>query len=374
MELPGSNVNFGAFVEGIDLNDVNEDTFAQLRNAVYENQLVIIKGQQALTPSNHFDFVHRFDPTAQALHGHGTLKSVKETWKGAPSLLALGSVYNIPEAPGVRLVAAGWQGEDHYGLKDITYDATTIRKTQVNPPTKEEMDAGVVRFGRWHIDCAAYDLDPPKVTALRCLKLPQGREQTIRWDDGSGMEMKTRPGRTAYYNCEQLYEMLTAEEKAMADNSLVTYAPHPYKWISGCQQDTIGITIPQGQGKEVPQDQMPAFEFSKVKKYPMVWHNEVTGKPAFMVHAIIAQKLHIKRAANDVELVIDDVDEVRKFLYPFARRMVTPENVLVAPYEEGDIAVWNNRGMQHGFLEYPVDIMGPRTMHQVNIAASCPPS
>jgi hypothetical protein len=67
----------------------------------------------------------------------------------------------------------------------------------------------------------------------------------------------------------------------------------------------------------------------------MVWHNELTGKPAFMVHAIIAQKLHIKKSPDDKEQLINNVDEVRKFLYPFARRMVTPENVLVAPYEEG---------------------------------------
>jgi hypothetical protein len=29
------------------------------------------------------------------------------------------STHVIPEASGVRLVAAGYQGKDHYGLKDI---------------------------------------------------------------------------------------------------------------------------------------------------------------------------------------------------------------------------------------------------------------
>jgi hypothetical protein len=67
----------------------------------------------------------------------------------------------------------------------------------------------------------------------------------------------------------------------------------------------------------------------------MVWHNEVNGKPAFMVHAIIAWKLHIKHSPDEEETLIEDVDEIRKFLKPFAARMVTPENVLIAPYEEG---------------------------------------
>jgi hypothetical protein len=73
-----------------------------------------------------------------------------------------------------------------------------------------------------------YDMEPPLITALRCLKLPKGPEQTIRWDDGSGKTMKTRPGLTAFYSCQQLYESLTPQQKAIADNSRVQYAPHPY--------------------------------------------------------------------------------------------------------------------------------------------------
>ena len=116
-----------------------------------------------------------------------------------------------------------------------------------------------------------------------------------------------------------------------------------YRWISGCKQDSLGMTIPQGQGREIPWDKMPPYEESKVKEYPMVWHNEVTGKPAFMVHAIIAQKLLLKNSPDAEVQVIDNVDQVRAWLYRISRRMIEPENILIAPYEEGDIAVWNNR-------------------------------
>lgn len=103
------------------------------------------------------------------------------------------------------------------------------------------------------------------------------------------------------------------------------------------------MTIPQGQGKELPLDQLPPVDESKLKEYPMVWHNEVTGKPAFMVHAIIAQKLLLKTSPDSEVKVMDNVDEIRAWLYKISRRMVEPANILVAPFEEGDIAVWNNR-------------------------------
>ena len=105
----------------------------------------------------------------------------------------------------------------------------------------------------------------------------------------------------------------------------------------------MGITIPQGQGKELAMDEMPPVDESKVKIYPMVWKNEVNGKPAFMVHNFIVQKIFVKTSPDSEERIIDDVDEVRAFLFPFSRKMLEPENILMAPYEEGDIAVWNNR-------------------------------
>jgi hypothetical protein len=48
---------------------------------------------------------------------------------------------------------------------------------------------------------------------------------------GSGTEIKTSPGLTAFYDCQTLYELITPEEKAIADNSNVVYASHPYVYI-----------------------------------------------------------------------------------------------------------------------------------------------
>jgi xanthine dioxygenase len=103
------------------------------------------------------------------------------------------------------------------------------------------------------------------------------------------------------------------------------------------------MTVPQGQGRELTPEEMPEFDESKVKMYRMVWHNPMTGKPAFIVHSIVAQKLLLKTSPDAEVRVVDNVDEVRAWLYKIHRRIMEPKNILMAPYEEGDIAVWNNR-------------------------------
>lgn len=60
------------------------------------------------------------------------------------------------------------------------------------------------------------------------------------------------------------------EERAIGYNSTVLYAPHSYQWMAKCKQDFIGLSIPLGQGKEIPMDEMPPREESKPKYYPMV--------------------------------------------------------------------------------------------------------
>jgi hypothetical protein len=50
-----------------------------------------------------------------------------------------------------------------------------------------------------------------------------------------------------------------------------------------------------------------------------------------MVHPIIAQKLFLKSSPEEETKTVDDVNEVRKFLFGLMRRMVEPDNVLAAP-------------------------------------------
>ena len=93
------------------------------------------------------------------------------------------------------------------------------------------------------MDAPLYEREPPHYTALRCVKAPVGPELTVNWDDGSGLSMKTKPGLTGFWSSTQLYDLLSDEEKMMADNSWVEYAPFPYKFIENCKGNANGLGL-----------------------------------------------------------------------------------------------------------------------------------
>jgi alpha-ketoglutarate-dependent taurine dioxygenase len=67
--------NFGAIVEGIDLNDVSDDELKQLKDSIWTHKLVIVKNQKDLDPKTNWELVTRFDPDAHQVHSHGDVKS-----------------------------------------------------------------------------------------------------------------------------------------------------------------------------------------------------------------------------------------------------------------------------------------------------------
>jgi hypothetical protein len=164
----------------------------------------------------------------------------------------------------VRLIGKGYQGEDHYGIKDFTAAGGGGNDFHRHPPTAEAFAAGNTQFQRWHIDAPLYDREPPRYTALRAIKIPVGPELTINWDDGSNLSMKSKPGQTAFVSNIQCYNMLSAEEKEMADHSWVEYAPFPYMWIENCKGRTNGLGL-ETEGLEHSMDEMPEFEAEKIK-------------------------------------------------------------------------------------------------------------
>jgi hypothetical protein len=103
-------------------------------------------------------------------------------------------------------------------------------------------------------------------TALRAVKCPsQEGEVTVNWDDGSELSMKCKPGQTAFVSTQQLYELLSDEEKMLAENSWVEYAPFPYMWIERCKGRPNGLGL-ETEGLERTMDEMPEWEESKIKR------------------------------------------------------------------------------------------------------------
>jgi alpha-ketoglutarate-dependent taurine dioxygenase len=104
----------------------------------------------------------------------------------------------------------------------------------------------------------------------------------------------------------------------------------------------------------------------------LVWVNPLTGEKAFQVHGMCARKLYLRNSQEEEPRVIDEVSEIVKFLLDIQNRVLKPEYVLLAPVEEGDMVIWDNYGLFHSAIDYPIS-MGPRSMHQANISGSVGP-
>jgi hypothetical protein len=158
---------------------------------------------------------------------------------------------------------------NHEGLAEARLkhpSHTTFHKTRVSP---EDEAKGVTRFYRWHIDAALYDLNPPRVTTLYGLTIPAGKTQVCRYDDGTGDELEVPLGTTAFVSGKVMFEMLPAELKSLAVRSKVKYAPHPYVWMAPAHAMPTGLGI-ESEGLELPLEELPEWEESKLKILPVV--------------------------------------------------------------------------------------------------------
>ncbi|KAL4881027.1 hypothetical protein BJY04DRAFT_218546 [Aspergillus karnatakaensis] len=361
--------NFGATVTGIDLNDISHEDVDRLKASIWRHKVIIVKNQANLEPIKQWELVKQLDPNATDGHSHGNLATIRA--KGG--ILSRGrEVFGIPSAPNVRLIGKGPQGADHYGIKNHHIEHGLSNDFHATPPPLSAFEEGITRFHRWHIDAPLYGKDPAWFTTLRCIKLPKGPDVTIEWADGSGLSMKSPPGRTAFFSTSQLYGLLSAEEKAVVDHSWVEYAPYPYKWIEGCKGSSNGLGLAEGVGERLSMEELGEFDEGSVKTYPMVWLNPLTGEKAFQVHGICARRLFLRSSLAEKPQIVEDVAEIRKFILGIQSRILKPEHILLAPIEEGDMVIWDNYGMFHSAVDYPIS-MGPRSMHQANIGGSIGP-
>lgn len=111
--------NFGAIATGLNLNEISSANVEKLRTAIWTHKVLIVKAQKDLDPKKHWELVTRLDPQAPQIHSHGDVATFNKKGgvltKGRP-------IIGIPGAENVRLIGKGYQGDDHYGLKDLTIE------------------------------------------------------------------------------------------------------------------------------------------------------------------------------------------------------------------------------------------------------------
>lgn len=127
--------------------------------------------------------------------------------------------------------------------------------------------------------------------------------------------------------------------------------------------------LPTGLGlytenRELPLSDLPPIDPSKILTLPMLWKNPVTGNPALQIHPSAVRKIH-----RDDGTVIDDLGRVREIVYSLQRPAISPRYVYAHDWEEGDLVLFNNRGVLHSVVGAFED-GEVRIFRQCNLAAS----
>ncbi|KAK1224432.1 hypothetical protein PQX77_012654 [Marasmius sp. AFHP31] len=369
---PSKFADFGREVKGVNPGELSPELFQEIREALYKHDALLFR-DVTLTPEQQYALTKAFDPQSES-YGHGNNK----TGNTKKSILHP-DLKTIPRVPQVQLIGNGTV-YNHEGLAEAMLkhpSHTTFHKSRVSD---EDEAKGITRFYRWHIDAALYDLSPPKVTTLYGLKVPQGPEQIVRYDDGTGDELPVPLGTTAFVSGRTMFDILPPELKSLAVRTKVKYAPHPYVWMAPARALSTGLGI-ESDGLELPLNELPEWEESKLKILPVLWKNPVTGNLHFQVHPCGASELLVdplpagskKEGALYPDGVhLKDLKEVRDLLYQMQRPAIAPKLIYPHDWRENDLVLFHNRGVLHTVVgAFKPDQV--RAFHQCNLAASDDP-
>ena len=348
-----SAIDFGAEILNADVEHLTEEDFEVIRDVLYKSSVVVIKNQDGVSPKAQYELTRRFDPASDS-YGHGKTLDAKRS-------VLHPDLKTIPHQPQVQVIGNGFY-EEYEGLKNIKLVHPHHKKFHRDAiPEEEDLDA--TRFYRWHIDAALYALNPPKVTSLMAIKVPAGRRQTLRYDDGTSEEMDVPLGTTAFVSGNRMYELLSDKDKELVRDAKIEYAPHPYIWMSPAKSRSDGLGM-VSEGLELDASELPPINEADIKILPMCWKNPVTGQLALQIHPSAIKAIHLPNGE-----VMTDLREVRELVHSLQRPGISPQYVYAHDWVEGDFVLFNNQGVTHSV----VGAFSPeekRLFRQCNMASS----
>jgi hypothetical protein len=313
---PGSKPGFGALVYGIDLNNFTDADFEFISEALHKHKLLVFKNQpEMLKPQQQYLLTSSFDPdekTGGFAHGKDPLL----TSHNGTDIYGIPKRPAIPVQPQVHILGRGPLPDNHYGFPP-GFEVQGIDHEEFHLPPHipaEEKEAGASRFYQWHFDGSLYNIPPPRVGCLLAVRTPKGPDVTVRWEDGTGTEMKMAPGATAMVAGSTALSLLDDETRNLVMHSSIEYAPHAFVWMGSAHSTRLGHLI-ETEGLEKSLDQLPKWNEKKVCVYPMVWTNPKTGEKSLQVHGQGAFILYLKDSPEGEVRVVDDLKEVRAFMH-----------------------------------------------------------
>lgn len=285
--------------------------FALLRDALFKHQVIVIRDQLRLSARAQFELTKRFDPAA-TIGRHGLdLHPVVSQMPHEPFMQIIGN------SPAKRRRSGSGGGDDD--------------------------DDDFTHFYRWHLDPRIGEGDaPPIVTSILALRLPAKRRmQTIRYGDGTGDELSAPLGTCVFASGEAMHELLSEEDRAFVQSTHVAYADEMTR--DGLHPTGLSaLPVPGCLSFDEEEEEEEGAEEHRRRLLPMCWKNPVTGRLALQVDPSTAMSLHWADG-----MVIEDVAQVRNILYRLQRPGIAPALLYAHDWREGDLVLFNNRGVLH---------------------------
>ncbi|KAL1631110.1 hypothetical protein SLS56_004498 [Neofusicoccum ribis] len=312
----GAEINLPDETPILDLDKLTEEDKQTLRQALFDNSVVVIRNQQGINPQTLPKLAAVFDPHATNEHSAG-----KKAVSDPRNILSSYRAGRLPVAPQVSVIGSG-KFTNYEGISELEVvhlDHTLFHESPLSP---EELDKNYTRPYRWHMDTPLYERLPGEVTILHGVRIPKVPDQKIKFENGE--EKTIAAGSTAFFSGARVFNLLTPEEKEFAMNTTVTYAPQAYEYIRNCKCSADGLTIPTF-GKETPLEELSEWTQEHVAEYPLTTKNPATGEVT----------------------VVDDVPTVRKIVYAMQRKVYAAENIYAHRWRAGDVVIFHNKGVMH---------------------------
>lgn len=109
----GAQVNLPKGMKILDLEALSQDDKASLRQALFENQVIVIRDQKGIDPTVFPKLTKIFDASATDIHSAGE-KSVSDN----KNILSAYKAGRIPRAPQVSIIGSG-KFKDYEGIDEL---------------------------------------------------------------------------------------------------------------------------------------------------------------------------------------------------------------------------------------------------------------
>ncbi|KAI6825631.1 hypothetical protein KC340_g10674 [Hortaea werneckii] len=362
--LLGAEVTLPSSIRHLDVSQLSIEEHDTLREALFENGVLVVRGQDGIKPTDLISLAKLFDPAPLDIHSGGA-KQVTDP----KNILSQNGCTRVPSAPQVTVIGQG-KYYDHEGIPEIDLKHLDHTLFHEEPLSAEAIANGFTRPYRWHMDAPLYENLPGFATVLHALEVPDVPDQKLAFPDDKQMDVAA--GATAFFSGARNFELLSAEEQDFAIRTTVQYAPRAYEWVKDCKATADGLSIAT-RGREKTEDELPEFEWDKVHEFPMVWENPTNGKPHLQILGCCVLALRTKDPKTGVVTTIDDLDEVRNICHSFQSRVYTPENVYAHRWQKGDLVIFHNRGVMHSITGQLARHPEKRLLWQCNMASLTEP-